>query len=809
MDSIGQDLRYGWRMLLRRPGVTAVAVGSLVIGISLSAVVFSLLNAVLLRPLPVKDPDRLAVMLEVRPSNLAHNFSYPDFVDYRSAQRTFEELAAYSREDVTVRQAAGSQVVAAELVSGGYFEMLGPRLRFGRSLTDADDRPDAAPVVVVGNALWRQIAGDARFTPLTLTINERDFAIVGVAAEPFRGMEVGRDVRIWAPLHAQPLLDAGGRNRLPERGMSWLTVLGRLRPGVTPERAAVDLNAVEAAAAPAAGRTQPRTLTLAPGRQGDSMLPTITGGPLKLLFGAALLVLLIACANVANLLLARSTERSRELAVRSALGAGRARLARLVLIETLMIGVGGALIGTVAARWLAELAVPLISSFGEPATLDVSLDWRMIAFAIGAGLGATALAGAAPVIGVFRAAPAGALGEGGRSASSGPASARTRRALIVVQFTLSLALVMAAALLARTVYNLRSIPTGFDIDRVALVSVDPGAAQMDSSRAAAYIASALEAVAPLPGVQSAAFGRVIPLGFGGSRRSVAVPGYQPGTDEDMELNYNTVSSAYFHAMGIALADGRPFDGRDRAGSTPVAIVNESMAARYWPNTRAVGQRILIDPDTPALEVIGVARNVKYRMLREEAGPSFYLPLEQNPVRDGAIHVRTAGDPAALLPAIRRTLADVNPSVPLTSVRTLREQATANLNDERVAMLIGVTLGLAALVLAAVGLYGSMAYAVGQRKRELGVRIALGATAADIRRLVLGQGLGLSVAGTLLGIGVGVVLARSLETRFFGVTAVDVPTMIGSAGVLAAVAIFASWMPARRAAKVDPVDALRV
>jgi predicted permease len=462
-----------------------------------------------------------------------------------------------------------------------------------------------------------------------------------------------------------------------------------------------------------------------------------------------------------------------------------------------------------AARWIAELAVPLISSFGEPVTLDVSLDWRMITFAIGAGLGATILAGVAPVIGIFRASPAGALGEGGRSASSAPATARTRRGLIVVQFALSLALVMAAALLARTVHNLRSIPTGFDIDRVALVSVDPGAAPMDNRRAAAYIESALDAVSPLPGVQAAGFGRVIPLGFGGARRTVAVPGYEPAADEDMELNYNTISPAYFDAMGIAFADGRPFDDRDRAGSAPVVIVNETMAARYWPNTRAVGQRLVIDPGAPALEVVGVARNVKYRMLREEAGPSFYLPLSQNPARDGVIHIRTAGDPSALLPVIRRTLAEVNPAVPLTGVRTLREQATLNLNDERVAMLIGLTLGIAALTLAAVGLYGSMAYAVSQRKRELGVRIALGATAADIRRLVLGQGLAMSCAGTVLGIGVGVILARSLENRFFGVTAVDVPTMMGSAGVLAAVALLASWMPARRAAKVDPVDALRV
>ena len=244
MDSIAQDIRYAWRMILRRPGVTAVALASLVIGISLSTVVFSLLNAVLLRPLPVTDPDRLAVLLEARQTGVAHNFSYPDFTDYRAGQRGFEELAAYSRAEVTVRQSAGSQVVAAELVSGGYFDMLGVRLRFGRGLTHSDDSADAAAVVVVSDRLWRQLAGDASFTPRTLTINERNFAVVGVAAEPFRGVEVGRDARIWAPLHAQPLLDGRGRHYLPERQVSWLTVMGRLRPGTTRDAAAADLNAV-------------------------------------------------------------------------------------------------------------------------------------------------------------------------------------------------------------------------------------------------------------------------------------------------------------------------------------------------------------------------------------------------------------------------------------------------------------------------------------------------------------------------------------------------------------------------------------
>jgi putative ABC transport system permease protein len=810
MDSIAQDIRYGWRMVRRRPVMTSIALASLVIGVSLSAVVFSLLNAVLLRPLPVADPDRLAVLLEQRQDGTNHNFSYPDFLDYRAAQRTLTDLAAYSRADVTVRQPSGSQIVAGELVSGGYFSTLGVRLRFGRGIVDADDRAGAAPVVVVSDALWRQIAGETAgaFAPRTISINTRDFAIVGVAARPFGGMEVGRDARIWAPLHLQPVLDpSGGQNFLPRRTTSWLTVIGRLRSGVRREQAAADLTSAEQSIARAGGRPEAKTLTFAPGRQGDSMLPERTGEPLRLLLGAALLVLVIACANVANLLLARATERAREIAVRSALGAGRGRLARLVLIETLLLGAAGALASLFVARWMADFAVPFISRFGDPVTLDVGIDWRLVLFVAAAGLGATVLAGIAPMLSAFRTSPAGSLGEAGRPASAGPAGQRMRRGLIVAQFALSLALVVVASLLARTVQNLRAIPTGFDLDHVALIGVDPEAAGLDAPRTRAYLDAAIDRAARVPGVRAAGFGRVMPLGFGGSRTTIGVPAYQPAPGEDMEINFNIVSASYFEAMGIALTDGRVFETGDIEGRQPVAVVNQTMAARYWPNQRATGQRIRLG-DASVL-VVGVARDVKYRVLREEAGPSFYLPLGQERPTAGVIHVRTQGDPRDVLDTLRRLLADVDPSVPITTVRTLRNQATLNLNDERLAMTIGVILGGAALLLAAVGLYGSMSYAVGQRTRELGVRMALGATARDIRRLVLGQGIGLSVAGTLLGAALAVWLARSLESRLFGVRPADLPTLFMSAALLAAVAVFASWVPARRATRVDPVNALRV
>jgi predicted permease len=808
MESLLQDIRYGLRMLGRRPTFAAVGVLSLVIGIALSTVVFSLLNAVLLRPLPVRDPDSLAVVLEQRKDGVAHNFSYPDFEDYRAAQHTFDGMAAYSRTDVSVRHSAGSQVVPGELVSGDYFDLLGVGMKLGRALSPDDHRSGAAAAAVVSETLWRQIAGQsASFTSHPVVVNDREFAIVGVVRAPFRGMEVGRDVRIWMPLQAQGLLDPRDAGALRARGMSWLTVIGRLRPGVGLAQGGNELTAVEASLARERGQGPARTLTLATGRQGDSSLPATTGGPLKLLFGAALLVLVVACANVSNLLLVRATERTGEMAVRSALGAGRGRLARLVLIEALLLAVLGGGMAMVAARWLGGIGASFISSFGEPVTLDMSFDWRLVLFVAAVSLAATLIAGLAPLGAVFRASNRGSLSHHGRS-SPGPATTRTHRVLLVGQFALSLALVAAAVLLGRTVHNLRTVPTGLDMEHVALIGVDPVAAQMPPARAAAYFESALQALAAQPGVRAAAFGRVIPLGFGGSRTTIAVPGYQPAAEEDMEINLNTVSPGYFDTLGIAIREGRAFDQRDVGGRRGVLIVNETMARRYWPGRRAVGQRVVVDPGEPPLEVVGVVPDVKYRMLREASGPSFYLPLAQAGASRGVLHVRTEGDPRAHLQTLRRTLNAVDPSVPVTSIRTLRDQATLNMNDERLAMLIGLTLGVAALVLSAVGLYGSMSYLVGQRTRELGVRIALGATAADLRRTVLGEGVRISAIGALLGVALALPLARMIESRLFGVSARDPLTLAGAAILLAATALLASWAPARRAAGVDPLRALR-
>jgi predicted permease len=814
MTSIWQDVRFSWRSIRRRPLVTAVAVLSLVVGISMSAVVFSLLDAAVLSPLAVREPHRLGLVLNRRgPDNVNHNFSYPDFVDYRAGQQAFVDLVAYSRADVTVRPPGGvAEVMGAELVSGTFFATIAPRVIAGRGILDSDDRPGAPLVVVVNEALWRRLFGNPRsFQPKPLLVNDREFAVVGIVEAAFHGMTIGSNARLWGAVSQQQVLEpGGGTNLLPRRGTSWLTLMGRLKPGTTFETGAADLNRIESAVAPALKRQEKRQLLLEPGGQGDSMLPQATAPVLQLLLGAALLVLLVACANVANLLLARATDRAREIAVRTALGASRARISRLLLVEALILGITGSAFGLLAAVWLAGLAVPLFTEFGQPVALDVGLNWRILIFAIGTGVGATLLAGLAPVVNLRRATPAGSLGEGSRSVSGGPGGSRLRRGLVVLQFALSLALVVSSALLVRTLMNLRAIPTGFDLHHVALLSVDPEAAQYDVPRLRQYYTDAEARLSAVPGVRAAGYGRVIPVGFGGSRTTITVPGYQPAAGEDTEINFNTVSPGYFPALGISIVAGRALNDADVEGRPAVAVVNETMAKRYWPNGPAVG-RIFHEGGLtdPPIEVVGVARDVKYRMLREEAGPSFYRPMLQRRPRSGVMHVRTAGDPAALLDTLRKTLAGIDPAVPIADALTLREQIDLNVSDERVAMTIGLSLAGAAVLLAAVGLFGAMSYTVGQRAREIGVRMALGAVPRDVRRLVLGQGLRLAVAGSVAGAAIGVGLGRLIEDRLYGVTPVDAISLIVSIALLASVALVASWAPARRASRVDPVDVLRM
>jgi predicted permease len=812
MDALWQDLRFSWRLARHRPIVSLVAISSLIVGMSLVLVVFSLLNAIVFRPLPVQSPGELVNVLEQRPDGVNHNFSYPDFYDLRASQQTMVDMAASSQMRVSTRLGSATVIVNGEMVSGSYFNTLGVPVTSGRPILESDDRPGQPPTAVVSERMWRQWG---RAVPLqaseTVSFNETAYAVVGLAPDSFTGLQTGRVSDVWIPaIHQNIIAAAPGRPPVQTaRNSRWLDVLARRKPGVPDTAIAADLIRVDTGLAQAEGRSEPRKFFVEDGSHGIESMATGAAPTLRTLFAAAFVVLLVACANVANLLIARVNERRRELAMRLALGASRMRLIRLLFVEALVLGGGSAAVALLVANLGAAAASSFLMSFGERVVLDLSIDWRTIAFTAGLGVTATIVSSLTPAFHLLKDANTGQLADGSRSATPGRFAARSRTALLVVQFALSLVLVVAALLLVRTVMNLRSTPTGYAINEVALLSVSPRAARYDGPRAQAYMATVSDRLLREPGVRNVGFARVPPVNFGGSRDSVSIPGYTPRADEDMQINFNEVAGDYFGALGIQILDGQALPmTRTNGGPIPV-VVNETMARRYWPGGRAVGQQFRLGDETgPLVDIVGVAADAKYRSMREAVLSSFYLPLSSQQVRDGSWHIRVAGDPDAALPALRRAVAEADPRVPVTRSVTLRGQQSMNITDDRLAMSIGVVLAAAAMLLAGVGLFGAMSQLVGQRTREIGVRLALGDSPSGIGRLVLGQAMGIAIGGSALGLLLALWATSLTAARLYGVGRFDPVSFAGAAVVLTAVALASAFTPARRAARVDPVHALR-
>ena len=818
-DALWQDLRFSWRLSRHRPIVSLVAASSLIVGMSLVLVVFSLLNAIVFRPLPVRSPGELVNVLEQRPDGVNHNFSYPDFYDLRAAQQTMADMAASSQMRVSTRLGSATVILNGEMVSGSYFNTLGVPVTSGRPILESDDRPGQPPIALVSERMWRQWG---RAVPLqaseTVSLNETSYAVVGLVPDSFVGLQTGRVSDVWIPaIHQNIVAAAPGRPPVQTaRNSRWLDVLARRKPGVPDEAIAADLIRVDTGMAKAEGRPEPRKFFVEDGSHGIESMATGAAPTLRTLFAAALVVLLVACANVANLLMARVNERRRELAMRLALGASRMRLIRLLFIEALVLGGGSAAVALVLANLGAAAASSFLISFGERVVLDLSIDWRTVAFTFGLGLCATIVSSLTPALHLVKDANAGQLADGSRSATSGRFATRARTTLLVVQFALSLVLVVTALLLVRTVMNLRSTPTGYAINEVALLSVSPRAARYDASRAQAYMATVSDRLQREPGVRNVGFARVPPVNFGGSRDSVVIIGYTPRQDEDMQINFNEVDGDYFGALGLQILDGqalpttRSATARSRTTGGPVpVVVNAAMARRYWQGKRAVGRQFYLGDETgPLAEIVGVAADAKYRSMREAVLPSFYVPLSTQQVRDGSWHVRVAGDPDAALPGLRRAIAEADPLVPVTRSVTLSGQRSMNITDDRLAMSIGVVLAAAAMLLAGVGLFGAMSQLVGQRTREIGVRLALGDSPSGVGRLVLRQAMGIALAGSALGLLLALWATSVTATRLYGVGRFDPISFTGAAVVLTAVALASAFTPARRAARVDPVHALR-
>jgi len=817
------DLRYAFRQLLKNPGFSALAVLTLALGIGANTAIFSLVDAILLRPLSgVEDPERLvAVYTSDYSSTRYGTSSYPDYVDYRDRNEVFSGLAAYV--DTSINLSAGSEAERTQgaIVSGNYFLVLGVKTRLGRPLLPEDDKNlGAHPVAVVSYEAWqRRFGADAGLVGKTVLLNNHTFTLVGVIAEGFRGTNLRSVPEVWVPMSMLTQLDPSRTPQiLDRRGSRWLSVVGRLRPDVKIEQAQAGVDTIAAQLAQAFPETNRGTLQQPDRPRPMSLIPASVAmiAPRmrdtaqrvsQLSMVAVGFVLLIACANVANLLLARAHRRQKEIAMRFALGAKRSRIIRQMLTESLLLFLVGGGLGLLFALWLSDLLLST-NLFAAFVGLRLGLDIRVLSFTLLVSVLTGLVFGLVPALQVSRSDLLPALKVVELKGGYLSRKYGVHNLLVVFQVALSLVLLIGAGLFLRSLQKAYATDFGFSADKALLVSVELPQQVYDEARAREFYQQIRERVATLPGVRAVSLADSIPVDPRGSRTSVTIEGYTPRTGEDMELNFNVVDHHFLKTMGISLLRGRNFSEQDRTSPPRVVIVNEAMAGRYWPGQDPVGRRVTLGgPQGSSLQIVGVVKTGKYRNLREEPMPYMYFPFGQNRLRMTLL-VRTVGNPEALLPAVRSEVQHLDKNLPLFDIKTLDEHLGRALAQERTnAQLVGL-FSLLALILAAVGVYGVMSYAVTQRTHEIGVRMALGAHSHDVMRLVVGYGMRLSILGLVIGLVGALSLTRFISSLLYQVKASDPATFVAVALLLGAVALLACWVPARRAAKVDPVVALR-
>ena len=804
-----KDLRYALRALRARPGLVTAAVLTLAIGIGANTAVFSLVNALLLEPVPgIRHSDGLVNLGRTQGGEGFDSFSYPDLVDYREGGADLMDIAVHRVTPMHLGTGGGSDRVTAALVSGNYFSALQLTPAAGRLFQVSDDLvPGGHPVLVLAEAYWRErFGGDPEIVGQTVSVNGYPFAVVGVAPRSFAGVQLGVAVDAWAPLAMTDVLMPGRGDLLDSRVSVWLDAFGRLRDGAPFQSAAARLDAI----ATELNRQYPeategRGITLAAGLGLD---PDTRGSVMdiaRVLLVVVGLVLLIACANVANLLLARGATRKREMAVRASLGATRARLARQLAAECVVLGLAGGGVGIWLSFWLdAPLGRLPVLSFLTP-NLALGPDPRVLGFTVLATLLAMFVFGLPPALMAARADVARAMREGDDRA---PAGARLRNGLVVAQLALSLVLLVGAGLLVRTVQRAYAIPTGFDAERVLVASVDLARQGYDGPRGRTLYRELVEGAQALPGVEAASLAMMAPLQFAGWDTRVVAADAAVEPEDGARTDRNAVTPGYFRTMGIRTIAGRDFSASDVDGAPPVAIVNQATVDQLWPGQDAIGRRLRLWSNEEPLEVVGVVDDAKYRTVLEDRRLMIYQPFAQAYAAAMTLHVRTSGNARAVAPAVSDLVRRLDAGLPVYRVATLDAHQDEVLGAERsLATLVGL-FALMAVLLAAVGLYGSLSYAVSRRTRELGIRMAVGAAARDVRMLVLRQGLWLAAAGTALGLAGALAVTRLIRGFLFGVSPTDPATLVAVAVLLLGVAAAASYVPAARATRVDPMEALR-
>ncbi len=804
--NLQRDVRYAVRMLRRQPGFAAVMILTLTLGIGVNVAVFSMMRAALLASLPLPDPDRLVAIASWTPQSGAHtDFSYPLYVDARDAASGLAGIAGYLSDAVGIATADQRERVVAEFTTSNYFDVLGVRMQAGPGFTGADERRGAALVAVISDRIWRSaFASSEDVVGRTLSVDGQACTIVGVAPPGFTGFVRGERADLWVPLnqffplrHRPDMLD--------RRNTSWMSLVGRLRDGASPSQLEAALTSALRGAA--AENNAEWRMRATPASGGDTSLVEGLDRPLQLLMGVVALILVIMAANLANLLLARSYARQAEMAVRQSLGASRVRLAQQLIVEALVLATAGALGAVLAGTWVAR-AFEVRSAFGSTAlSLSIRPDWAVVAFTALVSL-VTALAiGVAPALGLRRVTATEALKAGGDMGRVVVTRARLRGALTIVQIAVSLILVVGAGLFLRSLSKIRAVDPSMATDRTIAATLNTTLRGYDEARARQFYSAVLGTMSAQPGVESAALAFVLPVTAGGMRTNLRAGSTTPPVDAPIEFDMVPVSPGFFRATALPLLHGRDFSAADSDTAPRVIVINERMASRFWPSRDPVGEMFKIGGDE-SYTVVGVARDTKYRSLREAPRMTMYLPLSQFHESSVNLVVRSSLPVDVTIAAMREAVRRADPAMPIYNVRTMAEHVDRSLYLDRLRARLISTLALLALALGAVGIYGVVSYTVAQRTREIGIRLALGAEPSRIVALLVAGGARLAIAGIAIGTGLSVWLARGLAAQLYGVTPADPIVIAGAALLLFTVAVLATYLPARRATRIDPMLAVR-
>ncbi len=814
IDNLFQDLRHGARQLRKNPGFTTVAVLTLALGIGANTAIFSVADRLLVRPLPVDKPERLALVgLQYGKQQSFDDFNYPLFRDFQRGNSVFNQLTATA--DIAVGLGAGGATERrrALLVSGNYFQMLGVDAALGRTFAQNEGvEIDDAPVVVLSHGLWRrQFGGDPRVIGRQVTVNSRLFTVIGVAPRDFAGTTRGRAPDLYVPITMYGGLVSerpGGEHPLRTRYHTWLQILGRLQDHISPPQARTAMRKLAREIYAITPVNTDTNLVVLSGTQGFAQGAREARTPLLLLLATAGLVLLIACANLANLQLARASARSRDFAVRLSLGAGRGRLMRGLLTESLLLSLLGGSLGVLVALWLTNL----LEGFRVPGSafdLVGQLDGRVLVFALFASLLTGVVFGLAPA---WRASRPEIVPElkGGGGKESGRPRWSLRNALVVIQVGLSLLVLVGAGLCLRSLQGLQRLDPGFEPSKVVLLSFDLGLNDYSDERAGQFSDRLLERVRALPGIEAAGLATATPLdGNLGGMSIDRLEGHEKKPDDRPSADLNQISPGFFRSLNVPILMGRDFAASDAGTGLQTVIINHAFAQRFWPGQNPVGKHLYQGAfGAGTWEIVGVARDVASHQVQEAPRPMMFRPLAQWPAKALTLSVRTAVEPSAVIPALRGLVKSLDANVPVFNVSTMTQQKNGTLALQRMAALLLSGFGALALLLAALGIYGVLAYSVSRRTREIGVRMALGARIADVLSLVMRQGLALVAFGLALGLAGALVLTRLLRGFLYEISALDPLTFACAVFLLAAVSLLACWLPARRAARVDPMVALR-